>query len=116
MHLPETQITSGCLADIGKLRKLGVLTLANNNISGGYGALASCKMLAWIELSGIQISDQDVEDLMTIPKLSRLSLTVGAVSEAGKSKLRAKGIAIDELPVEPTTQEEPAGDEKLTSE
>ena len=110
MHIQETNVTEACLSDIGKLKKLGVLTLAKNNINGGYGALASCVSLEWIVVSDMDLSDKDVEDLLTIPKLGRVSLTAGRISDAGLGKLKSKGIALDIEQPPAAPDGEPAAD------
>ena len=92
-----TQVTDAGLEPIGKIESLKTLNIGKTKVTGDMSGLLPLKNLEWLVAGDMALSDEIVDTLAKLPKLSHLQIQNVTISDEAVAKIREakQGIQID---------------------
>jgi hypothetical protein len=97
LNMYGTQITRKGLESIAQIESLKILNIGGTDVTGDLSELGPLENLEWLLAADLELSDDAVESLAALPKLSHLSIRNGTLSEEARAELAQKkpGLQID---------------------
>ncbi len=100
LYLRGTKVTEQGLKAIGRLSSIKILDLSETKLESDLAPLLPLNQLNHLLLTGIELNDDAVDNLLRLKSLSRLTIRSGHLSDQAINKLKQADIQLDRAEVQ----------------